>query len=333
MNQRKSAVIIGAGRISWQLEQDKLRYKPCTHLGAIGTLSKKKGKKIDYELTAIQDKNKEKVTGAISFVKKLTGVEPEPFVGAGLELLDKKPDLLILSQSTESHAEFLLKAIEYSIPKIVVEKPVCITKEEAKRLRAACKRSKSRIWINYERRYLDRYLELKRIIKSKELGNALFYCAFFSAPGEKLFPNKKSEGVLLHDTTHLVDLTQFLFGKVQSSQAEVSGVMHTLCLKHKAVQGEVLTHCQADYFHFEIQIFFEQGRARAVNGAMYLEKAEPSKSYSGFTSLSKATRFKEPAITISRNPMIRLYHDVYTGIEPNMIEDACDNVLLLSQDG
>ena len=189
MNQRKPAVIIGAGRISWQLEQDQLRYKPCTHLGAIGTLSKKKGNKIDYELIAIQDKNKEKVTGgAVNFVKKLTGVEPEPFVGAGLELLDKKPDLLILSQSTESHAEFLLKAIEYSIPKIVVEKPVCITKEEAKRVRAAYKRSKSKIWINYERRYLDRYLELKRIIKSKELGNSLFYRAFFSAPGEKFFP-------------------------------------------------------------------------------------------------------------------------------------------------
>ena len=136
----------------------------------------------------------------------------------------------------------------------------------------------------------------------------------------------------MHDTTHLVDLTQFLFGKVQSSQAEISGFMHTLWLKHKDVQGEVLTHCQADYFHFEIQVFFEQGRARAVNGAMYFEKAEPSKSYSGFTSLSKATRFKEPTITISRNPMIRLYQDVYTGIEPNMIEDACDNVLL-SKDG
>lgn len=331
MNQRKPAVVIGAGRISWQLEEDKLRYKPCTHLGAIGTLYQK-GKKKDYELIAIQDKNKKKVAGAINFVKKLTGSKPEPVVGAGLELLDQRPDLLILSQSTQSHAEFLLKAIEYSIPKIVVEKPICITKDEAEEIRAAYTRSTSKIWINYERRYLDRYLELKKVINSKELGSSLFYRAFFSAPGEKLFPNKTSEGVLLHDTTHLVDLAQFLFGKVLSSKAEISPTMHALRIKHQSTEGEVLTNCRADYFHFEIQVFFEKGRVRAVNGAMYFEKTEPSKAYSGFTSLSKVNRYKESKITMNRNPMIRLYQDVYDGKEPNMIEDACDNVLLLSQD-
>jgi hypothetical protein len=48
--------------------------------------------------------------------------------------------------------------------------------------------------------------------------------------------------------------------------------------------------------------------------------------------LSKVNRYKESKITMNRNPMIRLYQDVYDGKEPNMIEDACDNVLLLSQD-
>ena len=329
MSKMKSAIIIGAGRISWQLEEDKLRYKPCTHLGAICKLRKKKIN--NYQVTAIQDKNRKKVHGAISFLSKYTKDRPEQVIGDNLELLQQKPDLLILTQSTDSHAKFLLEAIAHSIPKIVIEKPVCTTTEEATKIKEAARNSQSQIWVNYERRFLDRYLKLKHIIDDGLLGPSLFYRAFFSAPGEKLFPNQKSEGVLLHDTTHLVDLVQFLFGRTVKSDVVTSTNKHCLFLIHKDVEGEILTHCQADYFHFEIQVYFKKGRIRAINGAMYIEKSEPSKAYADFTSLSKPLTDKEPRITLERNPMIRLYTQVHNNAQTNMIQDACDNVILLNQ--
>lgn len=321
-----SVAIVGAGRISWQLEKDPLRYKPCTHIGAICALISQ-GKQLSID--AIADPKKDRAEEAAAFIQKKICQTPGQINDEAAKLISETPDILVLAQSTPSHTKYLLAAMDAEVPSIIVEKPVCVREEESSVLRAQYKKSKSKIWVNYERRYHDRYLKLKSWLQEEKFGKAIRYQGFFAAPNANLFPKGDDEGVLLHDTTHLLDLVLYLFGKPSSSNSTHENDVHKLDLKHEGISGHLTTLVKSKFFHFELQVLCTHGRITASNEGLFIERVEKSKHYSNFTSLSKPEKVTEAKPSTENNPMVRLYNEVLNGEQPEMFTDALDNVVLL----
>lgn len=338
--------IIGTGRIGFLLENDPLRYKPCTHLGAV-EYHRKSNKKLEWDLLC--DINEERLQTAANYLAPENKKSAKKFsiTQDYREVIANQPDILIIAADSAVHYPMVMDAIEAKIPRIVIEKPITTSKKQAARISKAAKKSNSKIWVNYERRYHPKYVKLKESLNAKkELGMPIYYRGWFASTNPHLtLQSEENEGALLHDTTHLLDLSQFLFGKVlayqsyftkngeKKAKAQAGYPAHRLFLEHAAfngISGEIVTTSRNSFFHFELEIIMEYGRIRVGNGFMQKEINQKSPYYKNFTSLSKPTWIPDPAMTASKNPFVGLYADVIKGRhDVSFFQDACENIALL----
>lgn len=89
-----------------------------------------------------------------------------------LELYKKKQysnyDIVCISSPTDTHFQYLKACIESKVPIIICEKPVSNSIEELDEIKNLYDFGKSKIIVNYFRRFLTSYLHLKRRIKLKK---------------------------------------------------------------------------------------------------------------------------------------------------------------------
>lgn len=316
--------IVGCGRIAHELEADTLRYKPCTHLGAVKHLQRRDRK---LKLIGFCDAAPERAVSAARFMRADGAMVTSDY----REILDLKPDLLIIAASTAIHNKVLLAAIAAGIKRIVAEKPLVTAAAEVSRLRQAIQISRSVILPNYERRYHDKYIALQRLILNENKSPS--YRAFFAAGGSSLYADKKSgdEGVLLHDTTHLVDLAQFLFGPVAEHRAIAGVRKHLLYLRHgNGSEGIVETSLGVGAFHLELQVMRQSERITIGNGFTQREKIIASPHYRRLRGYAPAIRTNDKPMTVAKNPFIRLYREALYGKPDNRhFFEALANVEML----
>ena len=325
--------IIGTGRIGFSLEKDPLRYKPCTHMGVVQTLIKK-GWPLKWEYLC--DLDHERISDGKNF---LNGNKNNPgtirTTADYREVLASKPNILIIATNTGTHREITTAAIKAGVPRIVLEKPITLTYKEALAIQKQANTFKTHIWINYERRYHQKYIQLKKDIESgKAYGAPRYYRGWFASSNTSLFKkNQENEGALLHDTTHLVDLALFLFGDVKKFQRNLPNQdSHLLTFSHdNGISGELLTTINNRFFHFEMEIIFEHARVKVGNGFTIVEKLEKSKLYKNFTSLGLPLVITDKKMQVKDNPFMNLYlkvfHDDY---ETSFLKDACQNIQYLT---
>ncbi len=101
--------------------------------------------------------------------------------GLGL-LADDSVDLVIVSTPPNTHAEWTLKALEAG-KSVVVEKPFCLTVEEADRQIAAAKERGLTLAVYQNRRWDPDYLALKKVIRSGQIGEVFHYESFIGGYG------------------------------------------------------------------------------------------------------------------------------------------------------
>lgn len=301
--------LVGCGRIAWQLEHDPLRYKPCTHLGALKYLQKRDK---NLELTALCDNDLARAGDAAGFIGAKDALLTRKFS----EVIRLKPDLLVIATDTVSHASILTAALAAKIPRIVVEKPVAFSAREAKRLRPLVAKSSSFILPNYERRYHVKYLGLK----SKMGPGPMSYRGFFAAGGRSLYPDTKTrdEGVLLHDTTHLLDLALFFFGPVKKHSSIAGKHRHVLYLEHAGGSVGVLeTALGVGAFHLELEIHTSKERILVGNGFISHERIIESPHYRGLKSYGPPRRTSDRKFPVAKNPFVKLYEAALYGRPDN----------------
>lgn len=331
----KRVVIFGAGRIAWLLEQDPLRYKPCTHAGALLFLQQKNPQSLRF--FAVVDPVLRRAQDLANWLNKNSPQKEKILVFSELpQNFYPEIDLAVIACSTKAHYPLLSQCLRAKIPKIVVEKPVVLNQREVDFLKKGLNQSpKTQIWPNYERRFHPKYQKLKKDLEKEKFGKILNYEALFFSPQKELFPNKNYEGILLHDTTHLLDLVQFLFGEINKSQALLFCEKHVLFLKHKTkISGEILTLPKSPVFHLELEILTEKKRIFIGNGFLWEQDIQKSPHYSGFYSFSEIQSILEKRITLRENPFLRLYKDVLNSkVENNnhFFQDALKNVAILCQ--
>ncbi|GAB4424530.1 MAG: Gfo/Idh/MocA family oxidoreductase [Turneriella sp.] len=315
--------IAGCGRIAFLLEQDPLRYKPCTHLGALRVLAQKDRK---IKPVAFFDPNRSRARAAAAFLGAAEDTVMDSYAG----LLAHKPDLLIIAASTAGHFDLLTGALRAKVPRIVIEKPVAYSASEAQKLRRLVLRHKSLVMPNYERRYHPKYIRLKQQIATA--AQPPFYRGFFAAGGVSLYAtNDGDEGVLLHDTTHLVDLAQFLFGAVKKHSAVAGKRRHVLHLEHAGgAAGLIETNLDIGVFHLELEIRLSDRRITVGNGFQTTERIAASRYYRNLKSYSEPQRAADARIPVAKNPFVQLYREALYGKPDNAhFLEALDNVILL----
>jgi len=294
--------LIGCGRIGFLLENDPLRYKPCTHFGGASSA----GVKITHACDINRDRLDRFGTTA--------GIPGKNLFEDYRELLNAAPpDMAIIATWTESHDRIAVEAARSGAAVIVLEKPMASTLQGCGAIIDECRKSKTAVIISHERRYDSRYRKTKGLIDAGKIGRVMTVHASIltggysgtSDPGE-------GGGPLLHDGTHLIDMIRFLFGEIDSVEGEFqrSGRAHGFedraCAWLKTREGiDIFLEAGGNrkYFVFELEISGTLGKIIIGNGYESLHLNRVSKHYTGFRD-----------ITAARFPKYRknnCFHDLY----------------------
>jgi predicted dehydrogenase len=129
------------------------------------------------ELAAVCDTDPRRIEAARSLAPSLTAHSD----GAAL-LADDGVDLVIVSTPPNTHAEWTLKALEAG-KSVVVEKPFCLTVEEADRQIAAAAERGLTLAVYQNRRWDADYLALKQVVRSGQIGEVFHYESFIGGYG------------------------------------------------------------------------------------------------------------------------------------------------------
>lgn len=80
------------------------------------------------------------------------------------------PDAAVIATTAPSHCEFVLVAAELGVSRILCEKPMAVSLEQAERMIAACKASGVQLAVNHQMRFMPEYTRTKALIGSPQFG-------------------------------------------------------------------------------------------------------------------------------------------------------------------
>jgi predicted dehydrogenase len=175
---------------------------------------------------------------------------------------------------------------------ILCEKPIAPDSAAADRMIAACAKEGVLLAVNHERRFEDRYLLCRRLIKEGFLGTLRTVTGHVltNVPyGQKSFAVNGTS--LMHDGTHLFDIIHFLCGRPEW----VEGFVHdkrkeVITAVMKLVNGAnvfVEAGGMRKYFSFELDLQGTDGRILIGNTHFRIFKKRKSRHYSGFFDLAE----------------------------------------------
>ena len=133
-------------------------------------------------------------------------------------MADPDVELIDIANRTVDHFSDALKALKTG-KDVFLEKPICTTYEEAKKIRAAAKKAKGRLFIRHNRRFESAFVHVQEIIDSGILGDVyeIKLCRHsFSRRNDWQTLNSCSGGQLRNWGPHLIDhALQFVDYKVK----------------------------------------------------------------------------------------------------------------------
>ncbi len=140
------------------------------HNAAIGAVN-------GLRLAAVCDSLPERVAAARALAPELRGV------ATGEDLLrDDEVGLVIISTPPNTHAEWSLRALEAG-KHVVVEKPFCLTTDEADAMIAAARAADRTLAVYQNRRWDADYLTLKKVVSSGDIGDLFSLETFIGGYG------------------------------------------------------------------------------------------------------------------------------------------------------
>lgn len=293
--------ILGLGRIAWRLEEDALRYHPCTHWGSLKSLNRKA--KV-FELVGACDINPAALSdfGRFSKQKCVFGLD------AGEVLRKSRPELVIVAASLEAHETLVKQAVSCGAKAIVLEKPPAASHAAVRKMLKLCKDIP--VWVNFERRYHPHYARIRELVASatNERIRAVRGRVLAGAA-----PGGPGSGPLLHDAIHWIDLLLWMAGSPAAAEARQlrrssSSAEHTSIVRfdYPEFSATLESGGRRKYFEFEMEIDLDTERIYCGNSGFRLLKRKSSGRYSNFFELAPAV-LRLPAW---KNPWINLYTEV-----------------------
>jgi predicted dehydrogenase len=103
-------------------------------------------------------------------VKELAVPRDRLFRDAKELLAATKPDVLVIATTAPAHAPLTIDAAAAGVKYILCEKPMASSLAECDEMLAACKRHGARLAINHQMRFMEQYLEAKKLIEAPDFG-------------------------------------------------------------------------------------------------------------------------------------------------------------------
>jgi predicted dehydrogenase len=199
------------------------------------------------ELRAVCDPNPLRVAAARELAPAIRAVDDL--------LIQDDIDLVVVSTPPNTHVDWVLRCLDAG-KSVVVEKPFCLTVEEADRQIAAAADRGLTLAVYQNRRWDPDYLAMKRVVRSGQLGEVFHYESFiggFSHPCNYWHSDETVSGGAVYDWgSHYLDWALDLFPQsVEWVSAtahkrvwhDVSNADHTRVLLHFADGAEAeFTH-------------------------------------------------------------------------------------------
>lgn len=154
----------------------------------------------------------------------------------------KDPSINAVSICTPSgtHLNYAEKAAEAG-KHVIIEKPIEVTLERAKKIIDVCNDNQVRLAIIYQNRFLDDIIEMKQTIDEGKLGKVFMADAYIKWYRSQEYYNSADwrgtmqldgGGVLINQAIHTIDLLQWFAGDVESISANVG------TFTHENIEGE-----------------------------------------------------------------------------------------------
>ena len=182
------AIIIGAGRIAAQFDSPN-------------------GKDVLTHAHAYRQNQKTELVGFFDINKSAARAAAEKWGVSAFDdleqaLIETKPDIISICTPNHAHFSNLMEVAKHK-PKIVIcEKPFTSKIENAQKIIKIYKDSDIPILVNYSRRFDKAVQKLKKEIENKKYGKIICSSGIYT------------KGIL-HNGSHLVDLSRFLFGEIK----------------------------------------------------------------------------------------------------------------------
>ncbi len=137
------------------------------------------------------------------------------------KMLDKEnPDSVVITTPVNLHIPMASECVEREIP-FFLEKPLSLESSDADALVESIEDRNLVTMVGYMMRYVETFQKAKEILASGALGdlinfNATIYVAqlFKTGKGWRYSKKESGGGVVVGQATHLIDLLQWYFGKV-----------------------------------------------------------------------------------------------------------------------
>jgi len=264
------AALIGCGKIGSEFADDPLIKGIYTHAGAWRACS-------GVDLAAVCDADPERARRCAERWNVARW-----YVDPATMLEDARPDIVSICTPDATHSALLEQAIGSTATRaVLMEKPLALSLEEARRAVDQAARHGVLLGVNYSRRYSPGHQALRERIRQGALGDIQSIGGHYT------------KGTL-HNGTHWFDLARFLIGEV----AQVRGFdrLHevspdpTLDVWMKFSSGP-LAYLHglnaADYSLFEMDILGSRGRIRIVDSGHGFETfmVGDSPHYTGYQTL------------------------------------------------
>ncbi|MDH4618270.1 Gfo/Idh/MocA family oxidoreductase [Brevibacillus sp. AY1] len=138
-------------------------------------------------------------TAAIEKVRDTYSVKELASYTTHVDMLkNENIDLLIIASNGPSHYSLFIDALRYGIPRIICEKPIATSLEEARKMIDLASAKDVLLSVNHGRRWADDYVLLREKIKNEVIGSV--ESIMFSMGGGQMGCNG----------THFIDLVSFL---------------------------------------------------------------------------------------------------------------------------
>jgi len=174
-------------------------------------------------------------------------------------------DVVSISTPTDTHAELLNAVLESSVSVVVLEKPVARSVREADPLRGQLSNKRTKVLVNYQRRWSTNFIRLVQHVRESRLGEIV--------RAQINYPIG-----IVHSGSHGIDLLRWMFGPpqwVQALNALESGVSDGVVDCALGWAGGLRAYLQGfarrPWNIFELDLLGTAGRVRVTNGGRDME--------------------------------------------------------------
>lgn len=304
------ALLLGCGNIGalYDLEKDEVQTHAKAYFNHPG-----------FELTVFdQNKELEKVISEKYYSKRLVELSDDTF---------RRFDCISICTPTATHYEFLKKAIEGRTRLIICEKPISTNVKELKYLLRIYEKGKSKILVNYIRRFQPNYLllkkDIKEILKNEKLTNI----------------SVRYQRGFINNCSHAFDLIQYFLDKeLDFKNVAITNSIHdhfeddpTLSMNCKWEQTNIsiLGLTDVKFSLFEIELYFEYCRISILQSgnSIIFHQAEQNERFLQPLNF-KMERSNENCLSNYMESVIEKAHQI---LQTNIGDDNFANALKLNQ--